>query len=291
MPNLPDKKPREETIVNENVSVLLDQLLKAEDPATIGIRRILRHKVDEANAFPFKSVELESFDAAAAAADKPGAKRGKDPHIFTEQERSYLELEKRVRETERALSQEKIAGKRAAADNFEKGKAEGFAAGEKAGHDKAKAVFDAEIAKLKDQTEAYFKQLEDSKSAMLHGLEHVLLRLCLELTKKIVSCELTTSRELITATIKKALSMIADRENILIRVSPGDMETASGNKDFLSSVTERLERVRIEEDARISKGGCIIESNSGMVDARLGVQLEEVAAMIEKIWESADMAG
>jgi flagellar biosynthesis/type III secretory pathway protein FliH len=287
---MPDKNRREETVVNENVTVLLDALLKAEDPATIGIRRILRHKFDEGNAFPFKSVELESFDAAAAAG-KPGARKGKETRIFNEQERSYLELEKRIREVERTLTQERVAGKRAVADSFEKGKAEGFAAGEKAGHDKAKAVFDAEIAKLKSQTEAYFKQLEDSKSAMLHGLEHVLLRLCLELTKKIVSCELTTNREIITATIKKALSMIADRENILIRVSPGDMETASGNKDFLSSVTERLERVRIEEDARISKGGCIIESNSGMVDARLGVQLEEVAAMVEKVWESADMTG
>ncbi|MDR2693064.1 MAG: hypothetical protein LBB74_02480 [Chitinispirillales bacterium] len=293
MPNsTPPKPPQpqpQETIVNENVSVLLDQLLKAEDPATIGIRRILRHKIDEGNTFPLKTVQMESFETSG----KPGAggKRGKDSHIFTEQERSYLELEKRVREVERTLTQERLAGKRALSDNFEKGKAEGFTAGEKSGHDKAKAAFDAEIAKLKEQTAKYLKQLEDSKKTMINGLEHILLRFCVELTKKIVSRELETNREMINAIIKRALSMIADRENLIIRVSPGDMEAASGNKDFLSSVTERLENVRIEEDARIGKGGCIIESNSGMVDARLGVQLEEVEALVEKAWESSDMAG
>jgi len=284
----PKAQQSQETIVNENVSVLLDQLLKAEDPATIGIRRILRHKVDEANAFPLKTPQMESFEPS----DKPGpgGKHGKNSHIFTEQERSYLELEKRVREVERTLTQERLAGKRAVADNFEKGKAEGFAAGEKSGHDKAKAVFDAEIAKLKEQMAKYLKQMEDTKKTMINGLEHILLRFCMELTKKIVSCELETNKEIITATIKRALAMISDRENILIRVSPGDMEAASGNKDFLSSVTERLENVRIEEDARISKGGCIIESNSGLVDARLGVQLEEVEALVEKAWESGDMS-
>jgi len=284
----PKAQKPQETIVNENVSVLLDQILKAEDPATIGIRRILRHKVDEANAFPLKTAHMESFEIP----DKPGpgGKHGKNSHIFTEQERSYLELEKRVREVERTLTQERLAGKRAVADNFEKGKAEGFAAGEKSGYDKAKAVFDAELKKIKEQMAKYLKQLEDTKKTMINDLEHILLRFCVELTKKIVSCELETNKEIITATIKRALAKIAERENILIRVSPGDMETASGNKDFLSSVTERLENVRIEEDARISKGGCIIESNSGVVDARLGVQLEEIEELVEKAWESGDMS-
>ncbi|MDR2591968.1 MAG: hypothetical protein LBC59_04080 [Chitinispirillales bacterium] len=286
MPNTPPKP--QETIVNENVSVLLDQLLKAEDPAVIGIQRILRHKIDDANAFPLKTEIMEPFDTSG----KPGTggKRGKESHIFTEQERSYLELEKRVREVERTLTQERLANKRAVTDTLEKGKAEGFAAGEKSGYDKAKAIFDAEIAKHKEQISKYLKQLEDTKKTMINGLEHVLLRFCVELTKKIISCELETNKEMINATIKRALALIADRENLLIRVAPGDMETASGNKDFLSTVTERLENVRIEEDARISKGGCIIESNSGLVDARLGVQLEEVEELVEKAWESSDMS-
>jgi len=273
---------REETIVNENVSVLLDQLLKAEDPATIGIRRILRNKIDEGNSFPLKAPELESFDPSG----KP-AKKGSS-QVWNENERAYLELEKKVRELERSLTQEKVAGKRAVTESHEKGRQEGIAEGEKRGQETAEKKFNAEVAKLKDQTAKYFKQLETSKRDMINGLEHVLLKFCMELTKKIVACELTTNPDIVLAAIKKSLTMIADRENVLIRVAPGDMETASGSRDFLSTVTERLEHVRIEEDSRIGRGGCIIESNSGMVDARLGVQLDEVEALVEKAWESSD---
>ncbi|MDR3013190.1 MAG: hypothetical protein LBU70_08275 [Chitinispirillales bacterium] len=275
---------REETIVNESVSVLLDQLLKAEDPATIGIRRILRHKVDESNAFPLKAPEVETFDSSGKTDKGKSSKTA----IFNEQERAYLELEKKVRELERTLTQEKVAAKRAAAENLAKGKEEGFAEGEKKGFDDAEKKFNAEIAKHKEQMSKYFKQIENSKKEMINGLDHILLKFCMELTKKIITCELTTNPDIVLAAIKKSLSMIAERDNILIRVAPGDFETASGNKDFLSTVTERLENVRIEEDARIDKGGCIVESNSGMVDARLGVQLDEIEILVEKAWESSD---
>jgi len=276
---------REETVVNENVSVLLDQLLKAEDPATIGIRRILRGKIDEGNSFPVKEPHMESFSPAGGKAVK-----GKAASVFNEQERAYLELEKKVRELERSLTQEKVAAKRSAAENHEKGKQEGFKEGEKQGQAAAEKKFNAEVAKLKDQTAKYFKQVEQSKNEMLHGLEHILLKFCMELTKKIVANEVTTNPELVLSTIKKSLSLIADRDNILIRVAPGDLETASGAKDFLSTVTERLENVKFEVDDRIQKGGCIIESNSGMIDARLGVQLDEVEQLVEKAWESADIS-
>jgi len=272
-----------EETVNESVSVLLDQLLKTEDPATIGIRRILKNKVDESNAFQLKTPEMEMFDSSG----KPIKKK---TGVFSENERAYLELEKKVRDLERTLTHEKVNTKRIVAESHEQGKAEGLAEGEKKGFDTADKKFNAEIAKLKDQTAKYFKQLEISKKEMIHGLEHVLLRFCMELTKKVVACELTTNPDIVLASIKKALSMIAERDNILIRVAPGDMETASGSKDFLSTVTERLENVKIEEDKRIGKGGCIIESNSGMVDARLGVQLDEIEVLVEKAWESSDMS-
>jgi len=190
---------------------------------------------------------------------------------------------------ERSLTQEKVAAKRSAAESHEKGKQEGFKEGEKQGQGTAEKKFNAEVAKLKEQTAKYFKQVEQSKDEMIRGLEHILLKFCMELTKKIVANEAVTNPELVLSVIKKSLSMIADRDNILIRVAPGDLETASGAKDFLSTVTERLENVRFEVDDRIQKGGCIIESNSGMVDARLGVQLDEIEQLIEKAWESADV--
>jgi flagellar biosynthesis/type III secretory pathway protein FliH len=82
------------------------------------------------------------------------------------------------------------------------------------------------------------------------------------------------------------MSYIADRERIIVRVSKDDLENVSRRKDFWMPVGERLESIIIEPDERIEKGGCIIESNSGVVDARLGVQFEELHDTVEKVWES-----
>ncbi|MDR0308217.1 MAG: hypothetical protein LBI42_15490 [Chitinispirillales bacterium] len=273
---------REETIINEKVTVLLDELLKAKDPATIGIRRILRNKIDEQNNYPLKAPPMESFDPSGKQ------KKAGPLSVFTENERAYLELEKRVRELERTLSQEKILAKRNAAEALEKGKKEGFAAGEKQGRETASAQYKKELDGIKNQTADYFKKLELSKKEMFHGLERILLQFCIELTKKIIASEVDTNGELILSVIKKSLAMIADRDKIIIRISPKDLEITSERKDFWSSVTERVEDIRFEADSRIEKGGCIIESNSGMVDARLGVQLEELTEIVLKAWESAD---
>jgi len=49
-------------------------------------------------------------------------------------------------------------------------------------------------------------------------------------------------------------------------------------------VGERLSDITIEADTTITKGGCIIDSNAGVVDATLGVQFSEMNELIEKIW-------
>ena len=278
-------KEQEETIVNEKVSVLLDELLKAKDPATIGIRRILRNKIDEHNNYPVRPPSLESFDSSAKSGPGKAAS-----NLFNENERAYLELEKRVRELERNITQEKVQAKRTAAESFEKGKKEGFTEGEKQGRETAEAKFKAELDGIKNQTSAYFNKLEVSKNNMFHDLDRVLLEFCMELTKKIIASEVVTNEDMILSVIKKSLAMIAERDNVIIRVSPQDLEVTSHRKDFWSSVTERMENVKFEADSRIEKGGCIIESNSGMVDARLGVQIDEVAELVLKAWESCDLA-
>jgi flagellar assembly protein FliH len=225
---------------------------------------------------------MESFDSSG--------KQGKAASsVFTENERAYLELEKRVRELERNITQEKVQAKRTAAESFEKGKKEGLAEGEKKGREAAGADFKTELDGIKNQTSVYFKKLELSKNDMFHGLERVLLEFCIELTKKIIASEVSANEGMILSVIKKSLAMIAERDNVIIRVSPQDLELTSHRKDFWSSVTERLENVKFEADSRIEKGGCIIESNSGTVDARLGVQIDEVAQLVLKAWESCDL--
>ncbi|MDD5065759.1 MAG: FliH/SctL family protein, partial [bacterium] len=44
-----------------------------------------------------------------------------------------------------------------------------------------------------------------------------------------------------------------------------------------------LKHVTILEDTRIDKGGCIIETDFGSVDARIATQLQEIEEMIREL--------
>ncbi len=270
----------EDSIVNENVSVLLDQLLNSKDPATIGIKRILKRKVEERNDFPLRTPRMESFDQQTKQGER----------IFTDDERRVLELEKKVRDLEAQMIKQEEHAKKALQESYIKGKQEGFKAGEKQGRESASAEYEKSLDQVQKQVASFLEKVQDSKKEVIHNLEHVLLKFSLELSKRIIASEVSTRGDLILSVVKKSLNIIADREKLVIRVSPDDLQTVSGRRDFWSSVTERLENVNIESDERIEKGGCIIESNSGMVDARLGVQMEEMAELVQKAWENADIS-
>jgi flagellar assembly protein FliH len=263
------------SLSSDDVSVLIDHLLKSKDPATIGLRKILKSKRDAAEDFPLHPLSFEEFHV-------PGATKGS----FSDDERRILTLEKQVKELEARLAGQEKQAIAAVAEAYAKGTKEGHARGEEEGLKKAQAAFDSRVGELQNKIASFLAAIEGSKKRIYGDAHTVLLKLCFELTKKIINTECRTNPDIVLAVIKKSLSYIADREKLIVRVAKDDLETASSKKDFWLPVGDRVESIRIESDDRIEKGGCIIESNSGVADARLGVQIEELAAFVEKIWES-----
>jgi flagellar biosynthesis/type III secretory pathway protein FliH len=259
----------------DDVTTLIDHLLKSKDPATVGLRKILKSKRDEAEDFPLHPLSYEEFHV-------PGMTK----ETFSHDEKRILELEKQVKglEAGRAAQQEKA--KAAVVAAHRQGMQEGLARGEEDGLKKAKAGFDGRVEELQVKIAAFLGDIEASKKRIYGNAHTILLKLCFELTKKIINKECSIDPDIVLLAIKKSLSYIADREKLVVRVARDDLETASLKKDFWLPVGERVESIRIESDERIEKGGCIIESNSGVADARLGVQISELAEFVEKIWES-----
>jgi flagellar biosynthesis/type III secretory pathway protein FliH len=62
-----------------------------------------------------------------------------------------------------------------------------------------------------------------------------------------------------------------------IRVNPGDVELLTEHRGELLGV---LESARLISDPAIASGGCVVEVNGGLVDARLESQLQEAARLL-----------
>jgi len=259
----------------ENVSSLIDHVMKSKDPANVGLRKILKKKEEEGRSFQLHAPQLTEFET-------PGTK---SRHL-SEDDTIILELEKKVNDLQIKLKQFENKAAVAEKEAFVKGRNEGFSHGVKNGSDETAAKYEQQINELQKNVTRFIETFEQSRHEQFENIDHVLLKLVFEITKKVINCEVITNREYVLSVIKKAIHYIGDKERLIVRVAPRDFEIVSGRKDFWLPVTERVKNIIIENDERITQGGCIIESNSGTVDARLGVQFKELESLVEKIWEN-----
>jgi flagellar assembly protein FliH len=65
-----------------------------------------------------------------------------------------------------------------------------------------------------------------------------------------------------------------------IRVNFADLDLTTAHKDELIKMMESLRKVNIYEDSRVDRGGCIIETDVGAIDARISTQLKEIEEAI-----------
>ena len=260
----------------QDVSGLIDKLLKSKDPATVGLRRILKRKCEEREAFPLKDMSFEQFSGSEDCGTG----------TFDAEEVQVLQQEKQLNELRQQLTVEQENAKKAAEEAYQKGLAEGKAQGIKEGGDEAKKNYDKQLNAIEERVAAIFSDVKTAKTEQLMQAQRTLIELSMAMARKIVITELAANPDIVLATIKKALTFIAERERLIVRVSPNDLETVSGKKEFWTSISERLEGIKIEGDERIGKGGCIIESNSGVADARMETMFDEMRDIIEKTWDS-----
>jgi flagellar biosynthesis/type III secretory pathway protein FliH len=87
--------------------------------------------------------------------------------------------------------------------------------------------------------------------------------------------------------VRDALGHLADKQKVTIRVNPADAEALRNHSSEWAEATGAGSTVEIAEDMRIKRGGCLIEGESGSVEAQLDRQIE----MIEKALMEAVHAG
>lgn len=260
----------------DNMSSLIDLVNKSKDPASVGLRKILKKKEEQSKDYNLHAPLLKEFDVPGSPSKKK----------ITEEESIIISLEKKVQELQEKLDQQCKYTIEKEKSAYNKGHEEGIAEGVIKGKSEVTGVYEEKIDSIQKMTGEFLANLEKEKKQIYANAEHLLLKLSFEIVKKITSCEVRQNAEIILSVIRKAISYIGDREHLVIRVSPSDFEKVSERKDYWAPVADRLQEIIIEKDDRIEQGGCIVESNSGIVDGRLGVQIEELNILIEKVWES-----
>jgi flagellar assembly protein FliH len=114
------------------------------------------------------------------------------------------------------------------------------------------------------------------KNNILQTVEQEVLHLAFSIARKVLHQEVTTKRDIIAGVLKSAIRNIVDREDITVRLHPEDFQFMMEIKPEFLSNFDGIRNIVFEQDGSIRRGGAILETRFGEVDARLEQQLEEV---------------
>ena len=182
-----------------------------------------------------------------------------------EVERGKFEAEKMIKEAELKVSEiEHEAYKR----GYDAGREEGYKEGQ------------AEVMRLIDRLGTIVSTAVDIRDDIIRSSEKLMTEMILMIARKVIKDEIVERREVVINNIKEALQRVKDRDRIDIRVNFADLDMTTAHKDELIKMMESLKKVNIYEDSRVERGGCIIETDVGAVDARISTQLEAIEEAI-----------
>lgn len=124
--------------------------------------------------------------------------------------------------------------------------------------------------------EKIVKDLQVKKEAMLNEMKGKIVEIAIATAKKIIKKEIEEDSETVVRVVKEALKQIKQAQKITIKVNPQDwMKLKEVQPELLSSSLGEAS-VYIEKDEAIARGGSLLETDKGIIDARIEQQIEEV---------------
>jgi flagellar assembly protein FliH len=176
-----------------------------------------------------------------------------------------------ARESEEDL-QERIAALEREA--YEKG----FAQGQRDGL----ALEERQLKEKVQQLDALLDALGGLKEQIFRETEPEMVRLSMAIARKILRSELRAGSYRIEETIRAAMRLLVDTSQIRIKISPEDMEEVSRLVPSLAA-DFKTGRIQIMEDAAVQRGGCVLQTGFGNVNATIEDQVAMVEQEIERV--------
>jgi len=166
------------------------------------------------------------------------------------------------------------------AEGRARGHEEGLAQGRQAAFEEAAARFRQEQAALvADFTRAIAdidRTKEDIRVAAGRDVLEFAVSIAVQLTFDIGEVH----REAASENLTRALELVDDRSNLMIRVHPSDMASMTTFAAEALPALEASKAFQVVADEGVAAGGCIVEGRRTQVDASLETQTREIADLL-----------
>lgn len=152
----------------------------------------------------------------------------------------------------------------------EQAKAEGHREGVAQGEEEARIQAAGILKEMRGMMAEGQKLLE----AMFRDQEQEIRQLVCDIASRVLQAKIEIDDEAVTRIARECIHQAADRKKLRILVHPDDQAKIEAWAPHFIQTFDDIETVSIDVDARVGRGGVMIETSSGGVDGRVEKQKE-----------------
>ena len=120
------------------------------------------------------------------------------------------------------------------------------------------------------------EEISRLRESLAQNSSRDMLRLVMTIAEQIIRREVAADPQVVLSIIENALQSSVRSDQYRVRVNPADLEQVVQQKPLFLASISGLKNLSIEADPEISRGGCLVDSDLGEVDATIETQLESI---------------
>lgn len=151
------------------------------------------------------------------------------------------------------------------------------------GFHEGKAAGEAQAAVYVQEALQKLNEIAVALPSVVKQNEEKLVSLALDIAAKVIQQEIGLQPEIVQRTVEMALKRVSDLEAVTVKVNPLDLDLILPKQDHFKQILPDVQAFSIEGNHTIQRGGCMIETNSGSINATIDTQLSIVEELFRNV--------
>lgn len=152
-----------------------------------------------------------------------------------------------------------------------------------AGHEEGYRNGSDEVNRLVDRMHKILEAVMQRRDEILQETESQIVELVILMARKVIKILSENQKNVIMANTLAALKKVKTRGAVTLRVNIEDVKLTTAHADEFIQHVENVQGITVLEDSSVEKGGCIVETDFGAIDARISSQLSELENKILEV--------
>jgi flagellar assembly protein FliH len=134
----------------------------------------------------------------------------------------------------------------------------------------------ADLAQGLHTLQAVIEAIQAEQTTLLHVSERAVIELASAVASKVVQRTVEADDDLVVRSVREALRCLNRVNRLTLRVHPADLRVVESFQPEFSVLLDTTCAITVVEDASVSRGGCIMDTDAGAIDARIATRLSEI---------------